>query len=76
MMNVKPGDKITFQDDVMNYQGYSTGKEYYTGTVKSILNSHIISVIFTQMSFNGKDWFDTGNVYTTTNVNDILAVNA
>ena len=74
MMSIKPGDKITFHDDVMNYQGYSTGKEFFKGTVKSILNSHIISVVFTEMSFNGKDWFNVGNVYTTTNVNDVLEV--
>lgn len=45
-MIVKPGDKILFQDDYMNYQGYSMGKEYYKGIVKKVHNSHFVSVNF------------------------------
>jgi hypothetical protein len=73
-MNVKIGDKILFQDDYMNYQGYSMGKEYYKGIVKKVLNSHVVSVIFSEMSFDKVKWFNVGKVYTTTDIKDILTV--
>lgn len=73
-MEFKPGDKILFTDNYMSPEGYSLGKEYYRGTIKTLLNRDIVSVIFTEMSFNGKDFFPTGNAYTTTNIKDIVGV--
>ena len=73
-MNVKPGDRITFRDEYRNYEGIAYGYEYYKGIVKSTLNDHIISVIFTEMSFNGKDYHNIGRVYTTTDTKDIISI--
>jgi len=71
---IKPGDKIIFTDVYRSPNGDNMGKEYYNGTIKSLLNTDIFSVIFTHMSFDGIRYFETGNTYTTANLKDIIEV--